>query len=226
MPMTFVTPQRTQSNISAPAFNQVLGTFNTHAGTGNTGRIHNIRLATQLINGFILLPGDMFSFNEYIGNTTIEKGFMLGMGFEYGEQAQTAGGGVCQVSSTLYNAAIRGGFEIVRRTSHSMKVGYVSAGFDAAIAYWGGRDLAFRNNRNVPIQIVGTVASNGRLTFEIRGVQTQAHIRYDFDVTGPVRFEYNGRNYQRYTKYRTVRDTRTGAIIEARRQFNTSVYRR
>lgn len=133
-------------------------------GTAN-GKIENIRLSANTINGVILGKGDRFSFNALIGDTTPDKGYQLGKEIVAGKLVDGYGGGVCQTSSTLYNAADQAGLKMIERYSHSKPVGYVPIGRDATIAY-SYFDLVFENTNNVLVQIFMKVEGN-RLTAEI-----------------------------------------------------------
>jgi len=131
-------------------------------------RTTNLEIATKTINGVILQPGDVFSFNETIGKTTREKGYKPAKIFVRGKEEEALGGGICQVSSTLYNAADFGGMEIIERHPHSKKVGYVKEGRDAATSY-GGVDLKFKNVLAHPVKIVAK-AAGGKLTVSLEAV--------------------------------------------------------
>ncbi|MCL2574070.1 MAG: VanW family protein [Defluviitaleaceae bacterium] len=131
-------------------------------------RTTNMVIATNTINGIVLQPDEVFSFNEVIGKTTKEKGYKPAKIFVRGKEEQGMGGGICQVSSTLYNAADFAGLEIVERHPHSKKVTYVKEGRDAATSY-GGVDLKFRNTLPHPVKIVAT-AVGGKLTVGIEAV--------------------------------------------------------
>jgi len=131
-------------------------------------RTTNLEIATRTINGMVLQPDEVFSFNETIGKTTRDKGYKPAKIFVRGKEVDGMGGGICQVSSTLYNAADYGGMEIVERHPHSKKVGYVEDGRDAATSY-GGVDLKFRNILPHPVKIVAT-AVDGKLTVSLEAV--------------------------------------------------------
>ena len=132
-------------------------------------RTINLEIATKTINGVVLRPGEVFSFNETIGKTTWAKGYRPAKIFVKGKEEQGMGGGICQVSSTLYNAADFGGMEIVERHPHSKDVGYVKEGRDAATSY-GGVDLKFKNVLPHPVKIVAT-AAGGKLTVSLEAVR-------------------------------------------------------
>lgn len=122
-------------------------------------RTNNLELAIQAINGISLQAGEIFSFNETVGDRTEEKGYQKAIGYdENGEKKQTVGGGICQIASTLYMAALNGGFEIVERHSHSHEVPYADSDHDATVSY-GGYDFRFQNNKDKPVKI--TVFTDG-----------------------------------------------------------------
>lgn len=128
------------------------------AGHSASGRVQNIELAAKLISGKILLPGDTFSFNETTGDSNRpEAGWQLATVIVGKQFEQGYGGGICQVSSTLYNAVQGAGLEVVERTSHSLPVGYVAPGHDATVSY-PELDFKFRNTRHVPVRIEIKVA--------------------------------------------------------------------
>lgn len=151
-----------------------IGTFHTsYSGGGN--RDKNILVATSKINGALLMPGDEYSASEGMGPTDAEHGYYPGASYENGKVVQTYGGGVCQVSTTLYNAVLMAELEITERWAHSMLVGYVKPSMDAAIAE-GYKDFKFKNNKDYPVYVEG-VAKGGVLTFTIYGVETRAEDR-------------------------------------------------
>ena len=148
-----------------PAPNTVLATFSTEYKGAVKSRAHNIELAAQKINGILVQPGEVFSFNEAVGPTTKKNGFMLGRIFVKGQESKGYGGGVCQVSSTVFNAADAAGMVVTERHHHSRKVEYVEEGKDAATSY-GKADLKFMNNQNSPIRIK-SFTSNQTVTVTI-----------------------------------------------------------
>ncbi len=116
-------------------------------------RNQNLALAIKAIDGIVLKSGEVFSFNKTVGPRTAEKGYKEAIGYdENGEKTPTVGGGVCQISSTLYMAALNGNFEIIERHSHSHEVPYADSDHDATVSY-GGYDFRFQNNRDKPVEI-------------------------------------------------------------------------
>lgn len=146
----------------------MLGHFSTRYDASAKNRAKNIELASEAINGTVLIPGETFSFNRTVGPTPASKGYMLAGAYSAGELVQNYGGGVCQVSSTVYNAVLYANLEIVERYNHSSIVGYVDPGRDATISY-GSRDFKFKNSRKYAIRI-NAKASNGILDVEIKGI--------------------------------------------------------
>lgn len=149
----------------------LLGTFTTYCGSGG-GRVQNIVSGTGHINGAIVMPQEEYSANAAMEPYTVENGFTEAGSYESGKVVQSMGGGICQVSSTLYNAAILAELEITQRQPHSMLVNYVEPSMDAAIA-GTTKDLKFKNNTDTPIYIEGYV-SGGNLTFNIYGKETRS----------------------------------------------------
>lgn len=118
----------------------------------NENRTNNLRLACEAINGTVLMPGDVFSFNDIVGERTAEKGYLPATVYSGGESLPELGGGVCQVASTLYYVTLHMDLEQVERTEHMFTVTYVDMGMDATI-YWGSLDYKFKNTLDYPIKI-------------------------------------------------------------------------
>ena len=162
-------PRGTKKELST--IQDVLGTFNTNFGTAVDGRTKNINVASGKLDGTVVYPGEVVSVAEAIGPTTAENGYFPAGSYENGTTVETYGGGVCQVSTTLYNAVIRAELEVVTRAAHSMVVGYVEPSMDAAIAD-GAKDFQFKNNQKTPIYIE-SYTSGGNLYFTIYGKETR-----------------------------------------------------
>lgn len=151
----------------------VLGSFSTVCGTGD--RVINIANGASKINGTVVYPGEEFSANAPMEPYDAAHGYVLGGTYENGTVVMSYGGGICQVSSTLYNAALYAELEITQRANHSMMVGYVEPSRDAAIAgTW--KDLKFKNNKETPIFIEG-YTSGGKIIFNIYGKETRSPSR-------------------------------------------------
>ncbi|PGZ93602.1 hypothetical protein COE51_23605 [Bacillus pseudomycoides] len=147
----------------------VLGRYETNLGGSTGGRIENIRLSASTINGVVLGKGDRFSFNALIGDTTPDKGYQLGKEIIDGKLVDGYGGGVCQTSSTLFNAADQAGLTMIERSTHSKQVGYVPKGRDATIAY-PYLDLVFENPNDTPVKLVMYIEGQ-KLVAEVRAVR-------------------------------------------------------
>lgn len=152
-----------------------LGRFSTSFNAGNISRSKNVENAARLINGSVVYPGDTFSVHDTISPMTEENGYYAAPSYSNGEVVDSIGGGVCQVSTTLYNALLLAELEIVERSPHSMVVSYVKPSMDAAIA-GDYKDLKFRNNTDVPIYIEGGTVS-GSVYFHIYGEETRSSDR-------------------------------------------------
>lgn len=152
-----------------------LGTFTTWYVGSSEGRIQNVENGTKKIDGTLLYPGEEFSVYRCVSPFTLENGYGIGYAQVNGASVESIGGGICQVSTTLYNAVLRAELEVTERFAHSMRVGYVLPAEDAAIA-GDYKDLKFVNNLDHPIYIEG-YASLGNLTITIYGVETRSKDR-------------------------------------------------
>ncbi|WP_377558991.1 VanW family protein [Ornithinibacillus salinisoli] len=142
-----------------------LGSYMTYFRQGNKERSHNIELAAEAINNHVVFPGEQFSFNNVVGKRTKERGYKRAPVIVKGELSEDIGGGICQVSSTLFNAVSLDGIKIVERYSHSRKVPYVPPGKDATVSWWGP-DFVFVNEYNHPI-LIRAKALDGKVIIRI-----------------------------------------------------------
>lgn len=148
----------------------ILGTFTTSFKSSNSNRSANVSNGCRLIDGTILYPGEEFSAYDAVKPFTEENGFYLAGSYMNGQVVDSLGGGICQVSTTLYNAVLRAELEVTERYPHSMVVSYVDKSADAAIAESSGKDFKFVNNTEHPIYIEG-ITEDKQLTFNIYGVE-------------------------------------------------------
>lgn len=132
-----------------------IGEYRTYFNVNNKNRYNNISLATDAINNYVVFPEETFSFNQAVGKRTVNKGYLPARVIVKGEFSEGVGGGICQVSSTLYNAIDNAGLQIIRRYSHTRHVPYVPPGRDATVS-WYGPDFRFKNKYNQPILIRAT----------------------------------------------------------------------
>lgn len=151
-----------------------LGSYSTDAGGGE--RWQNLKTGVGRVNGTILMPGEEASVHDLTAPYDEEHGYVAAGSYENGQVVETYGGGICQVSSTLYNALLYAEIEIVKRYPHSMLVSYVDPSRDAAIA-GDTKDLVFKNNYDTPIYIAGEIDSSNRLRFTVYGNDTRDESR-------------------------------------------------
>jgi vancomycin resistance protein YoaR len=136
-----------------------IGSYVTSFNSQNKKRSNNIQLATLAINNHVVFPGETFSFNKVVGKRTVAKGYLRAPVIVRGEYAEDIGGGICQVSSTLFNAVEHAGLKIVQRFSHSRKVPYIPPGRDATVS-WYGPDFEFKNMHSQPVLIKARTLGN------------------------------------------------------------------
>ena len=176
IPLKVLYPNVTTNMIGSEAFPDLLSSFSTKYSVGATARTTNLRLAASKINGTVLMPGETFSYNKVVGARTIAAGYKEAPIYVSGEVVDGLGGGICQITSTLYNAVVYANLEIVERTNHQFVPSYVTASRDATVVY-GSLDFKFKNNRNYPIKINCSV-SGGIANFQIFGLKQDD----DYDV--------------------------------------------
>lgn len=143
---------KVDSELIANIRTKQIGNFTTYFSGRNKARVNNISLAIQAINNHVVFPDETFSFNKVVGKRTKEKGYLPAPVIIKGKIYQDFGGGICQVSSTLFNAVDAAGLQVAQRYSHSKRVPYVPRGRDAQVS-WYGSDFRFKNNLNQPILI-------------------------------------------------------------------------
>ena len=182
IPLKVLYPQITVSTLDEGAYPNLLSTFTTRYGTADVNRNTNISLAAKSITNIVLMPGEEFSYNNLIGECSTKTGYKAATIYLNGELATGVGGGICQVSTTLYNTVLRANLEIVERRNHSLSVTYVPLGQDAMVSI-GTQDFKFKNNRNYPIKVVATTAP-GSITCQIYGLAQD--IEYDVKLYSRV----------------------------------------
>ena len=175
-------PEVTEASINAELFGTVLGKFATSYATSSKNRSDNVELAAKRIDGTILMPNEEFSYNKAVGKRTAANGFKEAPVFENGETVQGMGGGVCQVSSTLYSAVLYADLQVLERQSHSLTVSYVPKGQDATVAY-GSIDFRFKNNTKGPIKIS---AKTGGKTIEISVWGAKPEVQKKVEIVNSV----------------------------------------
>lgn len=187
-------PEVTINDIGLDAFPNLLAEFSTKYDMTNKNRTTNLKLASDKINRVVVMPNEVFSYNKIVGKRTIAAGYKEAAIYENGEVTSGLGGGICQISTTLYNAAVQADLKITSRRNHMFTTSYVPAGKDATVA-WGSTDFKFKNTRDYPIKIESTV-NNGIAKVRIYGLKTENEYDINIETT-------------------TVKSTNTNLIIDS-----------
>lgn len=182
IPLKILYPNVTTNMIGTEAFPDLLSTYSTKYSTRDKDRTTNLQLAANKINGTVLMPGEIFSYNQVVGERTIAAGYKEAPIYVSGEVVDGLGGGICQITSTLYNAVLYANLGIVSRSNHQFVPSYVTASRDATVVY-GAIDFKFKNTRDYPIKITCSV-SNGIATFNIYGLRSDNE--YDVEISSRV----------------------------------------
>ncbi len=180
----FLNPKVTQASLNEYLFADSLAKVDTDH-VYNPNRTTNLILAAEAIDGTIVRPGEIFSFNDIVGERTADKGYQPAAIYSGGETMDALGGGICQVASTIYYAALLADLEIVERTEHMFEVSYVPPGMDATI-YWNSLDFQFRNNTDYPIRINSSVY-DGQVHVELIGTDKKDYyVEMSYEtISGP-----------------------------------------
>ena len=171
IPAQITYPTVTKAELEKVLFRDVLGQYTSYA-SGTSDRIFNVRKAAGNISGSVVNSGENFSYNNAVGPTTKEAGFKIGTAYVGGKAVPSYGGGVCQVSSTLYYSALLANLKIVSRACHMYAQDYVPSGCDATV-FWPYLDFVLQNNTDYPIKIV-TYWHNNNVTVKIFGTKTDS----------------------------------------------------
>ncbi len=171
IPLKITPANKTIDDIGTEAFPYEVSSFTTKYDASNINRSGNLKISADKINGTVLMPGEEFSFNEVVGKRTIEDGYKNAKIYENGQVVDGLAGGICQISSTLYNAVLLANLEVTERRNHSFTSTYVPAGRDATVVY-GTQDFKFKNSRTYPIKIEAKV-ENGIAEFKIYGIKEE-----------------------------------------------------
>ena len=169
IPLKVLYPSVTTNMLGTEAFPNLLSQYSTSYSTKNQKRTTNLRLAANKINGTVLMPGETFSYNKVVGERTIAAGYQEAPIYVSGKVVDGLGGGICQITTTLYNAVVYANLEIVERSNHQFVPSYAPASRDATVVY-GSIDFKFKNNRNYPIKILCSV-QKGIANFQIYGLK-------------------------------------------------------
>ena len=222
IPLIITKAEKTVQEIGTEAFPDLLATFSTKYNAGDTNRTTNLKLSAGKINGTVLLPGDEFSYNKIVGERTIQAGYKMAATFSGGKVVDGLGGGICQISSTLYDAVVMANLDVTVRRNHQFVTSYLPGGKDATVV-WGSQDFKFVNSRKYPVRITATV-SGGVATVQVWGVKEE--VEYDITIetkktaTIPYTTQYvkdstlpkgtqkvvqNGNNGSKYEAYKVMR---------------------
>lgn len=179
IPAKITQPDITSEKLRETLLAHELGRYSTDYSSSSADRAYNIKLACEKINGYVLAPGDEFSYNNVVGPRTVERGFRIANVYVGNTVQPGIGGGICQVSSTMYNAVVFADLEITERRNHTLPVAYVPKGRDATVSY-GGTDFCFKNNTSMPVEI-RAIAEGGINTIVIVG--TDEHPEREIKIT-------------------------------------------
>jgi vancomycin resistance protein YoaR len=200
IPYYIAYPSVTSEELQSKLFSDTMASYSTSFASSTASRASNVARAASLINGTVLAPGDVFSFNTVVGKRTVENGFSTAPEYLNGKTVQGIGGGTCQVSSTLYNAVLYSDLEVVSRTNHMFTVSYVPNGQDATVAD-SGPDFQFRNNTSYPIK-VSAYTSGGQITVAIIG--TAWSPKHEVKMDNVTSYGSNGETNVKTTRTVTV----------------------
>lgn len=179
IPLKITVPEKTIEDLGEEAFPDELSSYSTRYDPSNLNRSNNIEISAEKIDGTIIMPGETFSYNQTVGERTIAEGYKEAGAYAGGRVVQDVGGGICQTSSTLYNAALLANLEIVDRSNHQFLTSYVSAGRDATVS-WGSIDFKFKNSREYPIKIEAR-AKNGVCEMSIYGIKEEKEYKVEIE---------------------------------------------
>ena len=182
IPLKILYPNVTTNMIGSEAFPDLLSDFSTKYAASNKNRTTNLILAANKINGTVLMPGETFSYNKTVGERTIAAGYKEAPIYVSGRVEDGLGGGICQITTALYNAVLYANLEVTERSNHQFVPSYAGASRDATVVY-GAIDFKFKNNREYPIKITCSV-SNGIANFKIFGLKSEND--YEVQITSRI----------------------------------------
>ncbi len=212
--LTLTKPRITTKDLGDEAFPHLLAEFSTNYPTSNKDRTTNLRLAASKINGTVLMPDEVFSYNKVVGKRTVEAGYKEAAIFSDGQVTNGLGGGICQISSTLYNAVLYSNLEVVYRRNHMFIPSYVGGGRDATVV-WGSTDFKFKNNRNYPIKILTSV-QGGVANVKIYGFKTDE----DYDISietktiKSIPYSTVRQNNSKYRSGAVIQGGKNGSVVD------------
>ncbi|OPD56902.1 VanW family protein [Bacillus anthracis] len=214
LPVTLLKPERSTEDIQKMGIKEVIAEYWTPMAGRNGNQSFNVNKSANTLSGVIVAPDETFSFNGRVGVTDAAHGYKSAAVYSQGKVIQSAGGGVCQVSSTLYSAALRADLGIVSRSNHSMPVNYLPLGQDAAVADYGP-DLKFKNNTGNHIYIQA-FSNGGSITTRIFGTNTGKNVEVSSQVISRTNDKITAVTYKKVTQ--------NGEVI-SNGQISKSVYK-
>lgn len=199
IPVIIEKPNVTESMIKQNRTIEI-SSFSTPFNARMVDRTVNLKISTDILNGKIIKPGEIFSMDDTLGDRTVQKGYRYAPAFSGGKVVKSLAGGICQTTTTMYNAALFANLQIIKRYKHGLPVTYINKGRDATI-YRNVYDLKVKNNYDFPLYIKSYIdTKKGLLTVKIFGYRKEYNIKITTD-----HIKKNGRNY--YYTYRHVYDT-------------------
>ena len=223
LPVTVSVPEETEEHLKSVLFHDTLASKSTSLKGSSGNRINNVELAAKALNGKVLMPGEQLSYNATLGQRTKESGYKEAGAYSNGAVVQEVGGGICQVSSTLYYCALLANLKIDYRVNHYFPVGYLPAGFDATVS-WKSPDFKFTNDREYPIKLVAYVSGNS-LTVEIQGTDDGTYVELSSNtalIYTNSKYPDTATGYKAWA-YRSIYDSATGKLIEKKSE-GVSIY--
>ena len=228
IPLIFTEPEVSSEDLSSLIFRDILSQNKTYID-GSSNRLNNVTLAASIVNGTVLNPGDVFSYNGVVGKRTAEGGFKSAGAYVGGRTVQEIGGGICQVSSALYDCTLYAELEVVERRNHQFTVAYLPLGNDATVN-WGTTDYKFKNNTDYPIRIeidtegrdmyvrfVGTKTTTHTVKIQYSVVSTSSYSTLEVEdetiAPGTTKVDTNGSNGCSVETYR-YRYDESGELID------------
>lgn len=213
--LQYTIPDITTNDIGMEAFPDLLGTYTTSYVTTNTDRTTNLILASNKINGVVIMPGETFSYNKIVGKRTIDAGYKEAAIYSDGQVTSGLGGGICQISSTLYNSVIFADLEIASRRNHMFIPSYVTGGRDATVV-WGSTDFKFKNPRDYPIKISSKVGG-GRVIVDIYGLKRDEEYNISIETETVKTIAYKT-EYQKNSRYKSgdiIQSGHNGSVVDS-----------
>ena len=188
IPLQVLKPEITLEEYKSKYYGDTLASYSINY-TGNSNRTTNLKLACEAINGTVLQPNEIFSFNEIVGQRTAEKGYKEGIIYaDGGSSEKEIGGGICQIASMIYYCTLMADFQIIEREPHMYVVSYVNPGMDATV-YWGALDFQFRNTNSTPI-MVNTTVKNGTVSVSLTGINEHDYtVKMTYELTATTPYE-------------------------------------